>query len=108
MYVFSGIKNLNESLASEIDIDVGKRIHLYPNLDRYIRIVEDEDIKQWRLKISPWIITNVLKLKEKEFKSNPVDKKKQDMSQYFQLKQDINGLKKDIAILVANNMKLNK
>ena len=106
--VFSGVKNLNETLDSEIDIDVGKRIHLFPNLDHYIRIVEDEDIKQWKLKISPWIIVNVLKLKDKEFKTNPVEKKKQDMSHYFQLKQDINGLKKDIAILVANNLKLNK
>ena len=106
--VFSGVKNLNETLDSEIDIDVGKRIHLFPNLDHYIRIVEDEDIKQWKLKISPWIIVNVLKLKDKEFKTNPVEKKKQDMSHYFQLKQDINNLKKDIAILVANNSKLNK
>ena len=125
--IFCGIKNsvkltylyfrnnkiLNQSIGSigSFDINVSKKIYLFPNKDNQIRIMEenDENILESGYRISPWIITNIMKIKEKEFKNATSKSVSKEETQYFKLNQDINSLKKDFAIMSVNiNKYLNK
>lgn len=106
-------KILNQSIGSigSFDINVSKKIYLFPNKDNQIRTMEENDVKilESGYRISPWIITNIMKIKEKEFKNATSKTVSKEETQYFKLNQDINGLKKDFAIMSVNiNKYLNK
>ena len=110
---FRNNKILNQSIGSigSFDINVSKKIYLFPNKDNQIRIMEenDENILESGYRISPWIITNIMKIKEKEFKNATSKTVSKEETQYFKLNQDINSLKKDFAIMSVNiNKYLNK
>ena len=113
-YLYSrNSKILNQSIGSvgSFDINVSKKIYLFPNKDNQIRIMEenDEKILESGYRISPWIITNIMKIKEKEFKNATSKTVSKEETQYFKLNQDINSLKKDFAIMSVNiNKYLNK
>ena len=86
-----------------ININVGKSIHLYPNTDNKIRIQEENDIVELKYKISPWIITNIMKIKGQDFKiTRPKILVPKEQTQMMKLKQEINVLRKDIALMSAN------
>ena len=113
-YLYSrNSKILNQSIGSvgSFDINVSKKIYLFPNKDNQIRTMEenDEKILESGYRISPWIITNIMKIKEKEFKNATSKSVSKEETQYFKLNQDINSLKKDFAIMSMNiNKYLNK
>ena len=113
-YLYSrNSKILNQSIGSlgSFDINVSKKIYLFPNKDNQIRTMEenDEKILESGYRISPWIITNIMKIKEKEFKNATSKTVSKEETQYFKLNQDINSLKKDFAIMSVNiNKYLNK
>ena len=113
-YLYSrNSKILNQSIGSvgSFDVNVSKKIYLFPNKDNQIRTMEenDEKILESGYRISPWIITNIMKIKEKEFKNATSKTVSKEESQYFKLNQDINSLKKDFSIMSVNiNKYLNK
>ena len=99
------IINLDQSMDSghSININVGKSIHLYPNTDNKIRIQEENEIVELKYKISPWIITNIMKIKGQDFKiTRPKILVPKEQTQMLKLKQEINVLRKDIALMSAN------
>ena len=110
---FRNSKILNQSIGSNgsFDINVSKKIFLFPNKDNQIRTIEENDgkIVESGYRISPWIITNIMKIKEKEFKNATSKSVSKEETQFFKLNQDITSLKKDFAIMSVNiNKYLNK
>lgn len=88
-------------------IDVQKRIYLRPNSSekgQNIRIEEMGKEKVLPHKMSPWIIENIFKIQRAIIAQKTMQSKKQpqNVGQMLQLKQDINGLKKDLSVLAAN------
>ena len=92
-------------------ISLSKGFHVTNCKDNKIRNIEenDEKIVESGYRISPWIITNIMKIKEKEFKNAISKSVSKEETQFFKLNQDINSLKKDFAIMSVNiNKYLNK
>ena len=90
---------------------MSKKIFLFPNKDNQIRTIEENDgkIVESGYRISPWIINNIMKIKEKEFKNATSKSVSKEETQFFKLNQDITSLKKDFAIMSVNiNKYLNK
>ena len=74
-----------------------------PNTDNKIRIQEENEIVELKYKISPWIITNIMKIKGQDFKiTRPKILVSKEQTQMMKLKQEINVLRKDIALMSAN------
>ena len=103
----------NSKYHADIDLqddsfsfDAQKRIVLKPNNAEKRYNIRVEELGKERIlphKMSPWIIENIFKIQRGFLSQKLLQSKKQshNHSQMLQLKQDLNGLKKDISLLAA-------
>lgn len=100
-----------QSLRQSFNAEIEKKVYVCPNhikQNRNIRIEDEGQEIVLNAVLPPWIIENVFKIKQKiTSKSTLVPTKNQESVQYLKMKNEIEGLKKELNVL-SGKLKRNK